>query len=228
MQALLGVLVHFPDASPGKIRSRRTPLRYFSKDLRRVQGMFLCRIECRNLTLLLSPANRIKRSIAVFVTRISIDGTAVLLLREYQIPQVVYRAVFRKLPDIRSAINGQLINDSARLLCTGQPAPLNYCFCLRDGRFFHAIIFRVFVTVGSLLLVRYLCLSASERPRRERSLILHGSRIHVGDYMDSGFMEAKFRIQLQRLRWHAICGPWSSKYHHRFLRLPKYQLPSAP
>ena len=57
---------------------------------------FLRRMGDRNLILLISSASPTKRNVAVFVTRINVGESTMVVKREYQIPQVVYRAVFWK------------------------------------------------------------------------------------------------------------------------------------
>ena len=92
----------------------------------------------RNFAFLLSSAKPTKRSVTVFVTKISVGGSSMVVGREYQILQVAYRAVLRKLPDILSVISGQFIDDRVRkLLRTGQLTSMNsYSFCsLRDSWF---------------------------------------------------------------------------------------------
>ena len=127
---------HFSSSIAGedqKPSSPRTPLRYSSENLRQWG-------EGRNVTLFFDLANPTTRSVAVFVTRISVGWSAMVLGREYQIQPVVYRAFLRKLPDVLSVINGQLINYSIRKsLRTSQPAPLIF-FCYRDAWVFHVLL----------------------------------------------------------------------------------------
>ena len=84
--ALVGIRGPFSRASPEKIRSRQfyvhrqdTLLKIYAEVSKEE---FLRRIGRQNLTFLLSPANPAKRSVAVFVMKISVGGNAMVVGRE--------------------------------------------------------------------------------------------------------------------------------------------------
>ena len=76
--------------------------------------------------------------------QINVGESAMVVGREYRIPQVVYRAVLGKLPHVLSVISGQPINDRVRNpFVPASFAPLNSFSYLRDGLFFYVLVYVV-------------------------------------------------------------------------------------
>ena len=71
-------------------------------------------MEGPNLTLLISPAHSTKSNVAVFVTRNSVGGIAIVVWREVSNSASRLPSVFRKLPDVLIRNKHSGINDRVK------------------------------------------------------------------------------------------------------------------
>ena len=141
VETLVGVLSRFSHASPKKIRSRPVHVQCQYTLLKICAEMNKERFQNGVRENHPSPQpgepSKKERSQYSWWKLVSIEFYAMVVEREYQILQIIYRAVFGKLLDVLPVISGQLINNRAR-----KP--------FRTGQIFW-IHFSVMVVVGSLL-----------------------------------------------------------------------------